>query len=202
MNRLKSDQNETCPPGGRTSSTMRTQLLSICLVVCCTSVCEAAAAREPKVYVVTPEPRSDDDSPPPFLPTPLPPEKEDKKNGTGRAIYSRPSSDLVFADFKASKNPGDGVLSVKDMLNHEKINTVPRKPVVSTVAKQETQLKDVWDIIRHNEDLDKKKTTTARTTTEKVIHVSYEGKDYAVETISSISGKEKHSSYQESDVPK
>lgn len=145
------------------------------------------------MYVVTPE------TPPPFLPTPLPEEKDknetlpkikngSRTNNTGRAIYSRPSPDLVFADFKAGKDKS--VSSVKEMLSHERVKTTTRPPD----KKEDVQLKDVWDIIRHNQKLEDKSVESTSENNKKT-HEDEKPvvkKDFSVQIVDSVSGEEKH----------
>lgn len=175
---------------------MKTILWIVFSISCFCEGFNIRKTREPQVFVVTPE------TPPPFLPTPLPEEKVEKvknetlpniksdsrSNNTGRAIYSRPSPDLVFADFKASKDKS--VSSVKEMLSHERVKTTKRPPE----KKEDVQLKDVWDIIRHNQKLEEKSVDSTSEKNEKINDEEKPvvKKDFSIETVDSVSGEEKH----------
>lgn len=133
-------------------------------------------AFKPDVYIVTPEPPSESQGRnfQPFLPTPLPDEESSTVNYRRRTSTGSP--DIIIAEFRDGKN-GTGsekMLSVKEMLTREVIPgrfyVTPVEYKTTTTAKSTTakenvmDVKDVWDIIKHNQDLEttpKPRTTTA-----------------------------------------
>lgn len=144
-------------------------------------------AFKPDVYIVTPEPASEYEGRnfQPFLPTPLPDEelrKPARHNEPPTVHYDRRtttttgSPDIIIAEFRQGKN-GTGsqkMLSVKEMLTREmipgRLYVTPVEYTTSTNAPSTTakenvmDVKDVWDIIKHNQDLET--TPKPRTTAE------------------------------------